>query len=347
MFWSILYSVWWKITWLCGQQQGVTVITQLENFFGKLNSLYSSIKNNVHCTNVIMDAKKYLRQIPQMDYVFAKLPYNLSYTIKSDVWGQFSSNGWFNQIAVNPTLVSDDYYKYSGHKMLLMTTLSHELCHANQQACGLSAYNLQNTSFGDVFRVYKMTEIETALLEAVIEHELVKKTEFKDFDISSGLGFLYYYCLDKENGDIQKAKRDFVLLCWTNSYNKIQTSNTRLKSICQNVIQHWYTSYTKDAIQCALKQKFTQKNAYTPIQVIDACLQRTGLNGVIKPEFFLQNGSDNAKTDNRKRTVTLLTQSGKKYCKYRMRSNELKVTWFKNQDTRILHTMLKNTDKQK
>lgn len=309
---------------------------QMKDFFSKLNSLYSGIKNSVRSTNIIMEAKKHLKQIPQMDYVFAKLPRVLAYNTELGSDGAFRSNGWFNRIVISPTLTTDDYYEFAGTKMILIATLSHELCHANQQECGLTEQYLKDASFSDVFRVYKMTELEAALLEAIVENELVKQPEFEGFGVTTERAFLYDYYLDKENGDIQKAKRDFVLSCWTNSCDNIQTPDIRLEMICQNAVRNWHREYTKDATEYVFSQKYALKPTITPIQAIDACLQRMGLNGVIRSEFFLQNGSDNTKINNRKRTVTLLNQNGEKHCKYYMKSDEIKVTMFENKKARTL-----------
>ncbi len=126
----------------------------------------------------------------------------------------------------NSIILNEMYFETLSprEKMDFIGALSHELCHANQEKSGLYYTEISDASFSDTFRVAKMMETETRLLDATIEAALLSEPEFKN--VSPTLETQYY--LDRlayhKQNNVSKAEAsarvDFVKAYWQNGFKR-------------------------------------------------------------------------------------------------------------------------------
>ena len=109
-----------------------------------------------------------LKTVPEMDRIFEKLPARLQIVVdtndQDDHVGAF--NGYKTRIVIDASALASER---DG-----LTTLAHELCHANQECGLLGADSNENMTFGERFRVDKLGELEARLLRTLVESRLHK-----------------------------------------------------------------------------------------------------------------------------------------------------------------------------
>lgn len=268
---------------------------------------------NIDYNNLLHTAMSYLWTLPNMHYILSNLPKNIHLIFAVNIPGVACFDAEENAIMINYKLINTS----TPEAMLdFIVSLAHELCHANQKKCGLYFDDLKDASFGDTFRIAKMLELETRLLDAINEHELLKHPEFAGCTPSEYCLF-YKALLEHSNGDVQKAKHDFVLSYWTNSVFK--SKNREYMNVFKDDISHHYFFYTEQSYHQALEiHKFNRQSAQVKVasQVVKDFLNRMGINS-IDATWFLKNGYDNAETtQNIHDGITIFNQDGDKYCNY-------------------------------
>ena len=283
-----------------------------------------------YIAGILKESLDILYDIPQFKYVILNLPDYIGCVFSSDIPGIALFNEYNNKVVINPKVVCK--YSTPEGKLSFLTLLAHELCHANQKYSGLYFDDLKNSSFGNTFRIARMLELETRLLDAVIENELLKLKEFEKVKPSDTCLF-YQDLLVQTKGDVKKAKRNFILSYWTKSIADSR-EGFFTSAFKQNVKEH-YDFYTEQAYhQALLMHKYDRpSNQITePLQAVKIFLTRMGVPDM-DPEWFLQDGVDNIKTtENACDGITLFDEDGSRYCKYLPTENPYKdvITYFTN-----------------
>lgn len=284
----------------------------------------------INYAKILSDAIGYLGRIPAMRYILSSVPKNVRYKIVGNLPGMACYESDINTLSLNAQIFIDDMTPK--HKLLFLTTLAHELCHASQKTYGLGFSDLSTPSFGETFRVSRMTEIEAILLEVIVENELLQRAYFADCDPSSECLF-YQILLRQTNGNVQQANRRFILAYWKNSVEKIK-GNAFVQSF-KTKIDHHYHYYIEQAYHHSVvmhKYGFKPTNTTLPVNAINKYFERMGVCGM-NPEVFLQNGFDNIETAVKPDDgVTVFDCFGDKKYNYSPTANAKydKITYFKD-----------------
>jgi len=291
-------------------------------------------QNNITTTDknrIIDEALSYLKLVPQMNTILSNLPDGICYKFVDGLPGIACYDTYANTIIINACVIQGNYMT-SQQRFVFLAALAHELCHANQKNRGLTFDDLTVSSFGDTFRVAKMTEIDALLLEVIVECELLERVEFIDC-IPSWHYMFYQYCLKQSKNDIQQANKRFVLSYWKNAMFNMR-NGTFAQMFQENISRH-YNYYTNQAYHQSVvihKYEYESTNRTKPLAAIDTYLKRMNLSGMTA-ELFLQNNFDNAETTvDVDDGVTVFDNKGNKYCNYAptSRQNLDKITYFEN-----------------
>ena len=279
---------------------------------------------------IIQEALFYLRSVPQMNRVFANLPNGINYNVVKGLPGLACYDNDTNEITINEKVFVCGMT--SKQKLIFLTTLAHELCHASQKKAGLSFGDLINSSFGETFRVSRMMEIESILLETIVENELLNRKEFEDCWPSDECLF-YQSLLEQNRGDIQQTTRCFILSYWKNSIFKVK-ENTFIQSFKANINEHYHNYAVQAYHQSIAMHKYNHNSTKhtQPLVAIGKYLERMNLRGML-PEMFLQNNFDNIETTNNANDgITILDADGNKYCNYSPTNCEYidRITYYKD-----------------
>ena len=280
---------------------------------------------------LIYEALSYLRLVPQMNTILSNLPDCICYKFVYGLPGIACYDAYSNMTTINARVIQGDYMTPQ-QRFEFLTTLAHELCHANQKKQGLMFDDLIGAFVGETFRVAKMTEIDALLLEVIVERELLERAEFMDC-VPSKYCMFYQYCLNQSKNDIQQANRRFVLSYWKNVMFDMKKGT--FAQLFQENIKHHYNYYTNQAYHQSVaihKYNYESTNRTKPLVAIDAYLKRMNLSGMMA-ELFLQNNFDNAETTvNVDDGVTVFDEDGNKYYNYAPTSLQVldKITYFEN-----------------
>ena len=125
-----------------------------------------------------------------------------------------SFNSYTNTINFTPQLFA---LQNTWQKMVNIYTIVHELCHVSQSQQGLYPHRIKASSFKERFRIGKLLEAETKLLDVQMERYLLQQPEFKNLDPSDSLQ--HYNTLLNHNENIQNANLAFVQAYWQNGKN--------------------------------------------------------------------------------------------------------------------------------
>ena len=251
-------------------------------------------------------ALQYLETIPRVKSILDNLT-DIEYNFADDLCGiACFDNG---KITFRKT---DIDLNEPENRLGLYTTLTHELCHADQKHNGIHFTDLHNASFGDTFRIAKMMEVEAFLVYSMVANDLIKRPEFQNCYHS--VHSIYYQAeLQLANNDASVANTNFALTYWQNARDTyINIPEVR------DTINSFYVQYTQQAFHQALLMHdpiFTTKSSKrtTPQEAMNKYVARMNLKNV-SAESFLQNDFDNARTtSNYKDGVTVLDRSGNKF----------------------------------
>ena len=273
-------------------------------------------------------ALKYLRTVPQMRPILRKLPHELAYEFSSNMLtpAHYSTVG--NKVVINPLYMD---MKTPHKRLTFLTILAHELGHANQHQAGLFYASTKGPTFNDTFRMFKLMEMETRLLEASVENELLKRDEFKDCKPSHDC-ICYRQKLIKANNDVSKANSDFVLTYWRNGVGEKDLSfDTR------NHINYIFMFYTEQAYRLAYEAHcplwgLTPTDPQPPLHLVKRYLTRMKIKDT-DPKLFLKNKFDHVVTTNDFRHgITVLNFDGTIFSNLRPTTHPLydKLTYYEN-----------------
>ena len=323
-------------------------MTKPQTYIDAIKKIYKGktrlIRQKMNKRSIINDAMNYLRDIPQMQNILNNLPDGLHIVFSTNINDNKAAySPGTNRIMIN--IKKLDYDTPQG-KMNFLTVFAHELCHANQKKSGLNIDDIITPSDGQTFRISKMAEMETWLLEITLEQELIKLPEFEKCAVYDGY-LVYKYMLTKASFYEKLAKRDFVLAHWKNIFNndEININNhifsnltelwklpaKRLQKLFYHSINWWNDTYIEQACHDLLVMRTlkTSTNRTTPIQAIQTYLERMGISGIIDPALFLQERFDNIEVSpNLSDGVIVYNADGTKSKKYIPTTKQVNVIHF-------------------
>ena len=212
-----------------------------------------------------------LKEVPEMQPIFENLPRHLKIVVDSN--DTDSHEGAFR--AYMNSIYIDNVCLASEEKTLI--TLAHELCHANQEMNLLLYDSNKGMSFEDTFRIAKLGELETELLEISVEKSLRSK------GLLSGPESMKCIIWDKlvEVLGEKKAKDQLALLYWTNAYCPKDVTFSQEE---RTVFSKWYTYYNRDSLNKAISVHRKKRPApvlfgeYSAHDVVRRYLNRMGLS---------------------------------------------------------------------
>ncbi len=178
-----------------------------------------------------------LAEIPQMHFILNNLPDELIITKTNFPYPAYFRNE--NII----TLQFNDFWANGNSRLVdFLISLAHELCHANQTKLNLKT---TNDSFGNAFRLHKLSEIETMLLDIDIERQLLLRPEFRGMRHSLStqvyLHQLVIHRKNKEQNAEALARADLIKAFWRKGFG------FHFPSEMQQHIQDHYTNYNQQA----------------------------------------------------------------------------------------------------
>ena len=269
---------------------------------------------NIYQSCVINEALLYLKSVPQVERMFLNLPSGIGYNVDKNLPGLACYDSRNNIITINELVFNCNMD--AKQQLIFLTTLTHELCHASQKKAGLCFNDLIDASFDETFRISRMTEIESILLEAIVENELIKRKEFKNCE-PSGECLFYQHLLEQTNGDVQQANKIFILSYWKNSMVGVK-ENSFIESFKTKMadIYHGYVAQSYRQSIAIHKYNLKSANRIKPVQAMGKYLERMNLHCML-PEIFFKDTFDNIEiTKNVENGVTVLDQQGNKCYKY-------------------------------
>lgn len=235
-------------------------------------------------------ALQYLETVPRVKSILDNLT-DIKYDFANDLRGTACFNN--GKIIFRK---ADIDLNEPENRLAFYTTLTHELCHADQKHNGIHFTDLYNASFGDTFRIAKMMEVEAFLLYSTVANDLIQRPEFQECYHS--IHSIYYEAeLKLANNNVSLANTNFALTYWQNARDTyINIPEVR------ETINSFYVQYTQQAFHQALLMHdphFTvlSSKRTTPQEAMSKYISRMNLQNV-KAESFLQNGFDNAQTTN-------------------------------------------------
>lgn len=277
-------------------------------------------------------ALKYLSTIPQTQPILRNIPYELAYEFSADMLTPARYSAVENKVTLNPIYMD---LKTPLMRLNFLITLAHELCHATQKNEGLVYDTVKGPTFGSTFRVFKMMEIETRLMEAQLENELLKRPEFSTCKPSPDC-VCYRLKLQKAQQDVSKANSDFVVTYWRNG-----VGDKDLSFDLRQHINYVFMFYTEQAYRLAYETHspafgMVPTDLRTPEQIMARYLARMNITD-LKPQLFLTNKVDHVVTTRDFRHgITVLNLDGSVFANLRPTTNPRydKLTYYANNKPR-------------
>ena len=220
---------------------------------------------------IVEEAKNNLRSIPQMQNILANLPKDLQYK-----FGRFYFDSKEHKIEFNQ---NDGKFEF-------LKDFAISLALANQEDLGLTPNNLRDASLDEYYHVAKIKRIETLLLGVIVETELLKRPEFKNYKPSID-AYIYQAKLKEANGDEKRAIHNFVMAYWTNSLKEHVD-----EAVFEQNISSWYHWIVFNG-GCGYDYYNYETNKTSAVrnlksaEAIDAYLERLGIKDIADAEFFL------------------------------------------------------------